>query len=568
LDYDRRLDFIHKLTRTNLTCRKSLLELTTYGGTAMWWFVDLGFFSEMENGLESHQRVMDFVLSDVNKRIGVFFDALQMILARLVVRAYIRRPVRRIEKRLPKIVFTAQDIEWRIVIDDETGEPKKSDAFFDSVLKKLAFECQCVGVYPVATSRRLLSRQVIRSMAVLVDKLRNWYVPQRPFKFYLPLDARKTMSAASRYFRSAWSQLEGDQTFRDILASEEKVAGLVRSKIERYFRIAFPHAVQLVEIARQMIDKENPDLILIQNEYGPFERSLVVAAKQRGVPTLAIQHGEISPYHRGYMYSADEISADGSARSPYCPIPDKTAVYGPYHKDLLTKVSAYPENSVVVTGQPRYDRLHHMEKIYSRLSALKEYGISSRHRVVLWATQCHGLSMEENISNFRAVLGAIAGISNTALIIKQHPGEAENYTRMIRDFVRGSKSNVLITSGTSDMYEQLFICDLLIAKHSTTVIEAVALDKPVIILNLMGKEGAEYSVDYVREGIATEVHREEELRPAIEKLLRDDSELSRNRKKFIERHLYKIDGKATERVVRIIRQMVGVAPSNTDVSAA
>ena len=42
-----------------------------------------------------------------------------------------------------------------------------------------------------------------------------------------------------------------------------------------------------------MIENEKPDLILIQNEYGGFEQALVIAAKFKNVPTIAIQHGII-----------------------------------------------------------------------------------------------------------------------------------------------------------------------------------------------------------------------------------------------------------------------------------
>jgi len=40
-------------------------------------------------------------------------------------------------RRFPKIIFTAQDAEWRVFVDVETGRMKKSDAFFDPILRKL-----------------------------------------------------------------------------------------------------------------------------------------------------------------------------------------------------------------------------------------------------------------------------------------------------------------------------------------------------------------------------------------------------------------------------------------------
>ncbi len=105
-----------------------------------------------------------------------------------------------------------------------------------------------------------------------------------------------------------------------------------------------------------------PLLILLQNEYGWRERSLLVAAKENGIPTLAIQHGIIIPTHKGYMYTKEEISPNPSQYSLHCPIPDFTAVFGESYLDLLTKVSSYPSNRVIVTGPPRYDSTYQREQ--------------------------------------------------------------------------------------------------------------------------------------------------------------------------------------------------------------
>lgn len=79
--------------------------------------------------------------------------------------------------------------------------------------------------------------------------------------------------------------------------------------------------------------------------------------------------------------------------------------------------------------------------------------------------------------------------------------------------------------------------------------EAVALNKPVIILNLSDQDD---SVEYVVEGVATGVYDAGLLKESIERLLRDDSELAANREKYIQKYLYKVDGKATQRVLEII----------------
>jgi CDP-glycerol glycerophosphotransferase (TagB/SpsB family) len=171
----------------------------------------------------------------------------------------------------------------------------------------------------------------------------------------------------------------------------------------------------------------------------------------------------------------------------------------------------------------------------------------------LWITQSHVLSDKENAENFKTVFETIEDIENVTLIIKQHPGEGERFTRMINNYLGNHEIEAVLTEKNSDTYEQIYVCDLLMTKTSTTALEAVALNKPVIILNLSGIAD---TVDYVQQGVALGVHRGKDLRTVIERLLTSDIELARNREQFIRKYLHKIDGKATERVVNIIGKII------------
>jgi CDP-glycerol glycerophosphotransferase (TagB/SpsB family) len=111
----------------------------------------------------------------------------------------------------------------------------------------------------------------------------------------------------------------------------------------------------------------------------------------------------------------------------------------------------------------------------------------------------------------------------------------------------------IIVGKEVNTYELLNACDLAITKWSTTGLEAIALNKPLLILNLGGEPDR---VEYVKEGVALGVYNEKDLTPTIEKSLKDDSELAKNRGKYLEKYLYKIDGKATERVVNLIGEMI------------
>jgi len=59
-------------------------------------------------------------------------------------------------------------------------------------------------------------------------------------------------------------------------------------------------------------------------------------------------------------------------------------------------------------------------------------------------------------------------------------------------------------------------------------------------------------VEYAKEGVALGIYSSEKLKDAIINLLEDDSVLCKNRSRYIEKYLYRIDGKATERVVNLL----------------
>ena len=549
-----KLDYVRKFYKKKLDCGKCLLELTDYDNVTMWWTVDALFYWAINKAIN------DDTSSKLNRRkifiifyktVGIYIEFLYGLSLKVLLRVMsriLRKQTQSGKKNKSKIILCASDRMWGFVTDYETNKLKKTDSFFDSIIKKLNTRYTLLGVYTIDFFP-------IRGVKTFMDKLRNWHISYEPLNLYWSLDVWRGERNAFKHFKKLWDYLINDKVFREMCIHNGKdLYNQIKDELELYFLFLFPLAVKYIEMGKLMIKAEKPDLILLQNEQGWRERHyLVIAPKLENVPTLAIQHGVIHSLHKGYRYAKDEVSPDGSVEAPYCPIPDKTAVYGPYHYELLTEISAYPENSVVVTGQPRYDFLCHADKIYTKDKFLKKYHVNPNHKIILWTTQCHGISDEENKKNFKAVFETMQNIENATLIIKQHPREGEIYTKMIKDCLTNYKIDAVITPKSSDTYEQLFACDLMITRHSTTAMEAVALNKPVIILNLSGEPDP---VEYVKEGVALGVYKEDNLKTAIGRLLNDDSELAKNREKYIEKYLYKIDGKATERVVNVIEVMI------------
>ena len=545
------LYYLHTIPKTKIKDGKSLIELTAYNGIAMWWFVDVDFdiyISQLARYIGSEKALIGKrSLIDYLKK-SSFLYFMYEFFASFFCGLNVKLSGSKTTKKKNRILITAQNLQWKTIRDPFTKELKKGDAFFDSVISTLRKndENEIITTYPLGYS--------ISDLKVIIDKRRTQKdIIHKPFDVYWSLGVWKEGRKAKKYFTSLWKDLKTDEKFKKLLEYKDIKYDLLEDRFSHYFIIVFGIMVEYIEMAKRMIEEEKPDLILLLNEYGRFERALVIAGKLKGIPVLAVQHGVIHPTHKGYMYTKDEISSDRSVKSPYCPIPDITAVYGTYHKDLLTKVSAYPGDSVVVTGQPRYDVLYHANKIYDKEKFFKKYKINLDCKIILWATQCHGLNNEENIKNFKTVFETMQNIKNVTLIIKQHRGEGREYTKMIGKYLNSYNLNAVVTPKDSDTYELLYVCNLMITRHSTTAMEAVALNKPVIILNLSGEPDP---VEYVRDGVALGVYKEGDLKPTIEKLLKDDSELAKSRKKYIEQYLYRIDERATERVVNVIEEMI------------
>lgn len=386
------------------------------------------------------------------------------------------------------------------------------------------------------------------------------------YSFTFPLDIFRIIKQRRRKFKGSneWVCFEKYLTFQDIIMTFEELAfsnfiSQSKKKYDEFFIIHgegknFSSLINL-KITEKMLTSLKPKVLVLTCEYCGGNRELLFNARIQGIPIIALQHGEINFLHRGYIFEKGEINDNLLIRSPFVQIAEKTAVFGEFYKDILTQGSVYPSESVIVTGQPRYDSLAVLGDHYSRSRFEKKWEIPPGRKIILWTTQCHGIPDWENVLNFQAVFNGLQKIDNVILFIKQHPGEGKKYSKMIRDVLANYNIDVIIVPKNADTFELLYSSDIVITRHSTTGTEAVALHKPLIVLNLSGRPDL---VDYVKKGVALGVYSNEDLVPAMKKLLIDDTDLAIHREEYIQQHLYKIDGKSSERVVEVINGMVGM----------
>jgi len=288
------------------------------------------------------------------------------------------------------------------------------------------------------------------------------------------------------------------------------------------FTVRFPQLMQDLIRYKNILKLTKPKVILVGDDRGPSSvRSHVIFAKSLQIPVIEIQHG---------IYS--------STTPLVKPISNKICVWGEYGKESLIRAGA-EKDQIVITGAPKFDSL-----CGKKLSAFS----SRAKKVLLFATQP---PEESNYEIIREIL-PILKKRNMSLIIKPHP--AESY-RAYHNFVKNlnSDNNVIVKKPDEGTNELIVHSDIVMIRSSTVGIHAAILDRNIIFLNIAENTDIPY-----RE-IGIEVKKIGDISEAIDNLLYDEKIcilISDTRKKFVYRHTYVKDGKASKRVADLIMQMI------------
>lgn len=296
----------------------------------------------------------------------------------------------------------------------------------------------------------------------------------------------------------------------------------------------------------EAISRIMPKAVLISCEYCTGGRMVTMVGNRHAIATIALQHGVITNTSTAYVYDKSEKPAlplNVNSR----PLPRYTLVYGSIYRDILVKESIYPADSVVITGQPRYDIFSSAEERYSRLDFIKKMGLDPKKRLIFCTTD--GLPESRVAKNAYGLFKVAKSMENSVqLLVKPHPNNMDRdlYFR-IRDEL---KVDALIESNLN-LYEAICSCDVLVTWFSTTAVEAILLNRPVIVLNLTSEP--DYT-GYVSEEVAFGAHSVDEFASNLNQIFNGVRCPEDKRAAFVDKYAYRIDGKASARVIDIVAE--------------
>lgn len=285
---------------------------------------------------------------------------------------------------------------------------------------------------------------------------------------------------------------------------EQEVQEAVLSVILEYLvGVLLPQAITLRLRAQELVESVRPDVLVCANGVTPKERALILAAAERGCPSVVLQHG-LPGHPSGFL----PITAD------------YFLAWGPADRKWLIEHGADPDR-VIAIGAPRME----VQKVTG-----KRRKANGQIPIVVFATEHtdvgHGypnlnIWPSQVESDLRLLLSLAAKLS-FLLVLKLHPSDtfgvyfrreaeriAAEYRALVRVEHRRPFSDVLCDAGVLVAYPL-----------SSTIIEAFQHSVPVLLLT-HGDNGEADGLNVDMGGSAMTARQAQEVERKLDSLLRD-----------------------------------------------
>jgi len=449
----------------------------------------------------------------------------------------LQRPRHRLETHRGKHVLAVCAYHWRMVEHPSLAKPVLGDPYITPIVDQLKGDAI---TYVDSTQREYVGFDALKRKAK--SDQRHVLLEQ-----YVSGDDAREATRAIKKLRHTAKQLERSPEFKaSWMLDGIDLWPLIAPQFRCYFaRRLEGHLIDYVSV-KALLTHEQPNVVIYPCEGGDLAYMFYKLSADRRIPSVGIQHGTMS-YSPLTVHAKEEMCAG----KPQClPRPTKLLVYGPYYRDYLVQHGDYPKDELAVIGNLRFDHFVNARKL-SKKAMAEKYNLDATKPVVMYLTQILP-SPEESVQITREVFKAVKEL-DLPLIVKQHPGEASDaiYHALAKEY----GLQPLITK-TASTLELLTASDVLIGAESTLDYEAMMLDKPVIVINFGGRPD---SLPFVREHAAIGVYVPEDTLPALKKTLFDakaKASLEEGMRELIEAHCYKIDGKAAERAVHVVKELL------------
>lgn len=348
--------------------------------------------------------------------------------------------------------------------------------------------------------------------------------------------------ALSRLTRAAISELEAMAEFPRLIQAEgESLWPQMQNAFNWLFNFHFPLLVPQVAIARHILKRYQPPLIISADVADPRARLYSLLGRKLHIPSLEIQFGPNGAEGVEWQFL----------------LADRVAAWGETTRQALLEHGVLAQQ-ITITGSPRHDSLvnvvaKEVAKTRARL------GIPAGYAMVLCAStyqqkEYNSLSDPELlVSMKRAVFKAAGRVGGVCLVVKPHPLEKVQETKQLI----GAGQNILLVDPADDIRELTKACDAFIGFGSTATVDAMIADKLIICPAFPGWV---WSGMFVESNAVLVPRSEEEVVDSLRRIVDGSigkilAELEPTRQSFLQHLAYLVDGHSSERTATMIMEM-------------
>ncbi|MFW9928577.1 MAG: hypothetical protein ACFFD1_04225, partial [Candidatus Thorarchaeota archaeon] len=249
------------------------------------------------------------------------------------------------------------------------------------------------------------------------------------------------------------------------------------NKMKNYYY--FPFYIILIDSLNQYFKIHKPKALFLTYEYGQYAVCVISVAKKYGIKTIGIAHSIVYENHYGYSHSNFSTK-----EKPYdFPLPDHLLLFGKYSEEILLS-QGYPTNQLTVFGKSDYFNLEEIKQTLKNKNIHGKYHLPQNCKVILFTSQKFQKNYEEFGAKYQFdsiiwenLLKNFANSESYFLILKPHPREknVQVYENLIKKY-QANNARVI----QDDLFELIFISDLVLSFFSNSLLDALCFEKPVI----------------------------------------------------------------------------------------
>lgn len=351
----------------------------------------------------------------------------------------------------------------------------------------------------------------------------------------------------------------------------EPLLSFLRASYKRYLFSPKCHEILL---------RHKVDLVFITHLHNLVDQQVAITAKTIGIPLIGMTHSWDNPTSKSGI-------RQGSNLEPGRTIPlrfDRLIVWSQILLQEFVDYYGYKESEIFVSGIPQFDSYANRTQFMPREQFLKSLGADPSKKLITFTVgpPQYVFRQEDTLEILVDIVTRGRLSSPAQLLIRHHPNHRS--IGLLRKLEEKYKENPLIFfqypsvahAATSEVAWQatkqleyefvntLLASDVVITMGSTTTLDAVALDRPVINIAFDGYQKVPYLksiqklYDFthykkiIRTGAFMMARTTQELEDQIDRYIKNPALEAKQRQELVTMACYKLDGAAGKRIAQYL----------------